>query len=69
LGEPGNIDKIKHYTSCNESSVRFIGKIKGKKVPSFIITVKVASSSPFFLSNKPGTEYHKYKQNANRHTE
>jgi hypothetical protein len=22
----------------------------------------VASSSPFFLSNKPGTEYHKYKR-------
>jgi hypothetical protein len=62
LAEPGNIDKITHYTSCNESSARFIRKIKGKKDPSIIITVKVASSSPFFLSNKPGTEYHKYKK-------
>jgi hypothetical protein len=64
LAKPGNIDKIKPYTSCSESSARFIQKIKGKKVPSFIITVKVASSSPFYryLSNKPGTEYHKYKR-------
>jgi hypothetical protein len=46
-------------------------RIKGKKDPSIIITAKVASSSPFYryLSNKPGTEYHKYKKNANRHTQ
>jgi hypothetical protein len=37
VGGPGNIDKIKHYTSCNESSARFIRKIKGKKVPSFVL--------------------------------
>jgi hypothetical protein len=64
LAEPGNIDKIKPSTSCNESSAKFIIKIKGKKDPSIIITVNVASSSPFYryLSNKPGTEYHKYKK-------
>jgi hypothetical protein len=66
LAEPGNIDKIKPSTSCNEFSARFIRKIKRKKVPSIIIMVKEASSSPFIL--KPGTEYHKNK-NANRHTQ
>jgi hypothetical protein len=67
LAEPGNIDTIKHCTSCNEFSARFIGKIKRKKVPSFIITVKVASSSPFFYLTNPVQNIINNK-NAKRHT-